>query len=452
VKDIWTSDGLCDDSKAFALGDKGGRALELTAHERQLLAGEHGSAVAMAMAIIVRMGALAGAHQLVEVSAAHIDSCLYHGTVGLDLAERLAAEGGRVTVPTTLNVAALDLLHPELVRLDSETRGRARRLMDAYVAMGCEPTWTCAPYQLPSRPTLGEHVAWAESNAIVFANSVLGARTGRYGDFIDICAALAGRVPLAGLHVAEERRARVVFRLSDDVLARVPAQPGGDEWYGLIGSIVGREVGSLVPAIVGLSPDTSEDQLKALGAGAASSGAVGMFHAVGVTPEAPTLDAACGGAETTRQIEISTSILEHAWEELSTWDGGTELSAVSIGTPHFSVAEFDGLDRLLDGRPVNPQVDMYVSTGRAVLGEIERSGLLERLVAAGITIVADTCTYITPIMSAGRGSAVMTNSAKWAWYAPGNLGVEVIYGSLADCVASAVKGGVVRERPAYLDG
>jgi predicted aconitase len=437
---------------AFALSTEGWQALALTGHERELLAGDHGPAVAMAMAIIVRMAALAGAGRLVEVSAAHIDGCLYHGTVGLDFAERLAAEGGRVTVPTTLNVAVLDLLHPDLVQLDSETRSRARRLMDAYVAMGCEPTWTCAPYQLPSRPALGEHVAWAESNAIVFANSVLGARTGRYGDFMDICAALTGRVPLAGLHVAEERRARVVFRLSDDVLARAPAPPGGDDWYGLIGTIVGREAGSLVPAIVGLPVGTSEDQLKALGAGAASSGAVGMFHAVGVTPEAPTLDAACGGEAPKRQIEIDTSMLGRAWEELSTWNGGTRLSAVSVGTPHFSTAEFDQLDRLLDGRPVSRQIEMYVSTGRGVLAEIERSGLLQHLVDAGITIVADTCTYITPIMSAGRGSAVMTNSAKWAWYAPGNLGVEVIYGSLADCVASAVRGGVVRERPEYLDG
>ncbi len=148
-----------------------------------------------------------------DVTRAHIDSCLYHGQVGLDFAERLLAGGASVTVPATLNVSSLDLLHPELVLLDDETRGRARRLMDAYVAMGCRPTWTCAPYQLPDRPAFGEHVAWAESNAIVFANSVLGARTNRYGDFIDICAAVTGRVPDHGLHTDEGRRATARFLL-----------------------------------------------------------------------------------------------------------------------------------------------------------------------------------------------------------------------------------------------
>ena len=176
-----------------------------------MLSGAAGEALQMAMQLIVALARVNGARRLRPVSAAHIDGCLYHGPVGLDFAERLVAAGGRVAVPTTLNVSALDLLHPELIRLDDATRDRARRLMDAYVAMGCEPTWTCAPYQLPDRPRLGQHVAWAESNAIVFANSVLGARTGRYGDFIDICAALTGRVPDAGLHRTENRHARIVL-------------------------------------------------------------------------------------------------------------------------------------------------------------------------------------------------------------------------------------------------
>ena len=161
--------------------------------------------------------------------------------------------------------------------------------------MGCQPTWTCAPYQLPERPAFGEHIAWAESNAIVFANSVLGARTGRYGDFMDICAALTGRVPLAGLHLDDERRASLVLRVEGvrEEAFRV------DEFYALLGHVVGKAAGSQVAAVVGVPAGVTEDQLKALGAAAASSGAVALVHVVGVTPEAPTL-AACAGLQSRR--------------------------------------------------------------------------------------------------------------------------------------------------------
>lgn len=421
--------------------------LNLTDEEQALLAGEHGAAASMAMSVIVGLARVARAERLLPISGAHVDSCLYHGPVGLEFAERLASAGGRVAVPTTLNVSSLDLIHPDLVLLDPPTHRQAQRLMDAYVALGCEATWTCAPYQLPLRPVFGEHIAWAESNAIVFANSVLGARTGRYGDFVDICAALTGRVPDAGLHRDENRRARIVLRL--DWLAGRRDVP--DELYGLIGHVVGQESGMRVPAIVGLPPEATEDQLKSLAAAAASSGSVALFHAVGVTPEAPTLAAATGGRRPLRVVDVSRERLRRAWDELSTTDGGHGLAAVSVGTPHFSVAQFAQLERLLDGRAVHPDVALYASTGRDILARLTATGQAARLEAAGVRLVADTCTYVTPILRTPRGSAVMTDSAKWAWYAPGNLGVEVVYGSLADCVASAVAGSVVRRRPAVLD-
>ena len=161
------------------------------------------------MQLVIAAGKAVGATELLDISGAHIDSCLYHGQASLDFAERLSAAGATVAVPATLNVSSLDLLHPDLYRGDPDTARRARALMDAYVAMGCRPTWTCAPYQLASRPTLGEQVAWGESNAIVFANSVLGARTNRYGDFLDISCAITGRAPATGLHTDEGRLATV---------------------------------------------------------------------------------------------------------------------------------------------------------------------------------------------------------------------------------------------------
>jgi hypothetical protein len=409
--------------------------VELTRQDREMLDGGRGKATALAMRIVVEMADVWQADRLIDVTSAHVDSCLYHGRAGLDLAEKLLAGEASVAVPTTLNVSSLDLLHPALVLLDADTASRARQLMNAYVAMGCRPTWTCAPYQLEHRPAFGEHIAWAESNAIVFANSVLGARTNRYGDFIDICAALTGRVPEAGLHLDEHRRGRIVFRLADDI----PARLLHDEiTTTCVGHIIGADSGTLVPVIVGLPAGTSEDRLKGLGAAAASSGAVAMFHAVGITPEAPTLEDALGGWDAEHEIVVTAGRLRAARDELTTVGDGP-IAAVSIGTPHLSVAEIDALATLVRQHP--PMVPFYANTGRDM---VTKSDAIAALPDAGVTVVTDTCTYITPILHDIEGP-VMTNSAKWAWYAPANLGFDVAFGSLEECVRSASLGRVWRD-------
>jgi predicted aconitase len=441
--------------------------LQLTTEEHAMIGGEAGPAAQLAARLVVRMAGIMGADRLVPIAAAHVDGCLYHGPVSTDFAKKLVDGGGKVKVPTTLNVGSVDLLHPELYRGDAETAKAGRELMRLYAALGCRATWTCAPYQLQQRPSFGQHVAWAESNAIVFANSVLGARTERYGDFIDIAAALIGRAPYAGLHRDEGRFARVVFRLRGITQALAES----DVLFAALGHLIGRRAGGEVAAIDGLSHAT-EDQLKALGAAAASSGSVAMFHVIGVTPEAPTLEAACGGNRTNRVsaaltgsdisrsaesvnkkngeraprvIDLSIDDLAAAARELSSAAGDSEtLGAISVGTPHFSVAEFQRLVTFLDGRRVSDRVEFFVSTGRDVLTHVTANGWLDDLTRAGVRIVTDTCTYITPILT-GRPGAVMTNSAKWAWYAPNNLGLRVIFGSLRECVESAVRGEVWRD-------
>jgi predicted aconitase len=416
--------------------------VELTEGDRSYLRGERGEAAALAMRIVVEMADVSGAERLIDVASAHVDGCLYHGIAGLEFAERLVTGGARVAVPTTLNVGALDLLHPDRYRGDAETAANARRQMDAYVAMGCRPTWTCAPYQLPERPAFGQHVAWAESNAIVFCNSVLGARTDRYGDFIDICAALTGRVPFAGLHRDEARMAGLVVTL-EGISERLLAS---DALYPVLGYVLGREAGSEVAAIVGLPADTTEDRMKALGAAAASSGSVAMVHAVGITPEAPTLQAATGGEEV-RELRVTTARLRASRDELST-DAPERLGAVSVGTPHASLAELERLAGLLGTDEV--AVPLYVNVGREVLAEADGRGLVPRLESLGVRVVSDTCTYISPVMDEVNGS-VMTDSAKWAWYAPANLGVDVVIGGLEECVRSAVAGRVLLDETVWAD-
>ncbi len=414
--------------------------LKLTSYDEALLSGKHGDASQMAMRIVAKTARATGARCLIDIRSAHIDGCLYHGRSGLDFAEKLALAGGKAIVQTTLNVSSLDLLHPELYQGDERTARDAKRLMDAYVSMDCKPTWTCAPYQLPTRPGYGEHVAWAESNAIVFANSVLGARTDRYADLIDICMAITGRAPYSGLHLTENRRGQVLFDLTEVPRGLMKE----DAFYPVLGHFVGSEAGSAVPVLVGLPGSTSEDRLKAIGAGAASSGSVALFHGVGITPEASSLDEALHGLPPDRTVMVSLERLRSTRDSLTT-SAREELGAVSLGTPHFSVAEFEELVPLLrEVGSVHPGVDLYVSTSRHVLAEVEERGWLSVLEDAGARVVVDTCTYVTPILRR-KDRPVMTNSAKWAYYAPGSIGVEAVFGSLRECVESAHAGKVQRD-------
>jgi hypothetical protein len=412
--------------------------LHLTDEEQAMLDGHDSPAARMAMSLVVQLARVVRADRLIEVASCHVDSCLYHGQAGLDFALRLAGLGGRVRVPTTLNVATLDLVHPELFRGDDSTREAAQQLMNAYVAMGCAPTWTCAPYQLPNRPSLGQDIAWAESNAITFANSVLGARTERYGDFIDICAAITGRVPRTGLHIPENRGADLVL----DLRGLDPRLLEEDVTYPILGHIMGQKSGVSIPAIVGLPAGTSEDQLKSLGAAAASSGGVALFHAVGITPEASTLEEATRSQIPARTVEVTMAELREARRSLGPVGEGEPIDAVCVGTPHFSLAELETLVRLVDELRAGLRTDFYVSAHRATLSEAERRGWVGTLESAGFTLVADTCTYVTAILRPGT-RVVMTDSAKWAYYAPGNLDVRVAFGSLVECVRSAEAGRVV---------
>ena len=417
-------------------------SLKLTTYEHMLLGGSDGDATAMAMRILVSAAELVGASQLVEIRSAHIDGCLHHGDGGVEFAERLADGGGRMAVDTTLNVGALDLLHPGRVRAGAHKTDMARRQMEAYVRMGAKPTFTCAPYQIGHLPGVGEQVAWGESNAIAFVNSVLGARTERYGDFLDACCALTGRAPLYGLHRDENRAATVVV----DASLVPPVLKARDVFYPVLGTWLGLEVGRDIAAIVGLPATVTRDQLKALGAAAASTGAVALFHVVGATPEAPTLDAATQGQPAVRTITLAADMLLGSLARLSTADVADGVDAVAVGSPHFSIDEFEDLKRLLSGRRL--AVPFYACTARGTLLALEERGDAGILREAGVEIIVDTCVVVTPILPAS-GGVLMTNSGKFAHYGPANTGYEVLYGSLEDCVESAVAGSVVSSREVW---
>ena len=423
--------------------DNGGVGeIRLDERDRALLAGEEGEAARLAMRILTRMAAVRGAASMLDIEAAHIDSTIYVGDAGLEFAERLAGLGARVRVPSTLNVSGLDEFHWREWAVPPEWAEKSARQMRAYASMGTTPTWTCAPYQAGHAPSFGQQIAWGESNAVCFANSVIGARTERYPDLLDICCAVTGRAPAVGLHLDENRLAAGVLRL-EGIPERLAA---ADDFYPVLGHLLGAWAEDEPAAITGLPVAPDEDQLKALGAAAASSGAVALFHIPGVTPEAPTLRDALGGRAPKRTRAVGIKALRASRRELTSGADGP-LDLVTLGSPHFSFTEFGKLAAILRERAPGGRgaCDLLVTTSRAVRDLADRAGYLEPLRAFGGRITVDTCILATPMLP-GKTRRLMTNSAKYAWYAPGLLGTEVAFGSLAECVASAQRGRVVRER------
>lgn len=396
------------------------------------------------MSIVARMAEVAGASGLLNITGAHIDSTVYIGEAGLEFAERLANLGAKVVVPTTLNVSGLDEHHWQEWAVPSDWARQAHRQMLAYQSMGTIPTWTCAPYQAELRPEFGQQVAWGESNAIVFANSVLGARTEKYPDLFDICCAITGRAPAVGLHLFENRAGQMLFRLVD-----IPVQlQQSDDFYPVLGNLIGKASLDQIPVIDGMRFKPDEDQLKAFGAGAASSGGVAMFHMVGVTPEAPTLEDAFHGKAPTETYGITMDALRQSRRELTHTDD-QRLDMVVLGSPHFSLAEFRRLAPMLRGKKKHASVKFLVTSSRAMTQLAHRAGLLEPLQEFGVQITVDTCILTTPMLPEEIRN-LMTNSAKFAYYAPGLLGKKIAFGSLEDCVNSAVAGEIIQDESQWI--
>lgn len=418
-------------------------SVALSEKDRCMLDGKCGEAARLAMSIMVRMAEVYGATEMMDVTQAHIDGCGLLSESSLEFAETLAAYEGRVCIPTTLNMIPLDLQNWRRFGIPEDFAAKATRLAKAYTDMGCIPTWTCAPYQGYLTPRFGQQIAWAESNAIVYANSVLGARTNRYGDYIDICAAITGRVPKYGLHLKHNRKGQIFVRLVDIE----PAVLCDDTFYPVLGHLIGSLAQDKIPVIEGLPQGATSDQLKALGAAAASSGAVALFHAIGVTPEASTLEEAFQGEAPEQIIDIHNSDLLAARADLSTAEEGARLDWVVLGCPHFSFAEFEQLVVLIQanqGRSVHPNVKFIVTSNQVAYSLLQRGDLLGVLMDFGIQITLDTCVFHTPLIPSDA-KVMMTNSGKCAYYAPGELGLKVAFGSMADCVRSALEGYVCRE-------
>ncbi|MFW6115477.1 MAG: aconitase X [Chloroflexota bacterium] len=397
--------------------------MDLTAEERAMLAGDFGPGVGKAMEIIVALGRIYDASCLVSVSSVQVAGVSYRnlGEAGLEFLTNWAAEGARARVPATLNPAGVDLQAWRELGFSSSFAERQIAVVEAYEALGVRPTCTCTPYLVGNVPRLGEHVAWAESSAVSYANSVLGARTNREGGPSAMAAAITGRTAAYGLHLDENRRASL------RVEVRCPMESLSD--FGALGYLVGKQARNAVPYFAGLTA-CSRVPLRALGAAMAASGAVALFHVDGVTPEA---DAPWVLLPDHQTLEVSD--LRPAYAALNAET--QEIDLVWFGCPHAGLDEMAQIVRLLEGRRVASA--LWVTTARQTRERAESEGLVAAIEASGGRVVSDMCVVVAPMQELAFHS-VATPSAKGATYLPSHSGLLVRYGTVEQCVEAAVSG------------
>lgn len=417
-------------------------SIELTAHDRALLDGSQGKAAQVAMQIVLRMAHIQGAKYLVDITQAHIDGCIYTGPASLRFAQQLVAWGAKVRVPTTLNSISVDQRRWRELGIDPALGVPASELGDAYMAMGAQLSFTCAPYLLDSAPKAGEQIVWAESNAVVYANSVLGARTLKYPDYLDICIALTGRAPLIGCHLEDQRKARLHIEVP-------PLSNLDDSFYPLLGYHIGALAGSRIPLVSGLQQQHPNlDDLKAFGAAFATTSAAALFHIAGVTPEALDPTRVIDGPLPVFKLSLEELLL--SWQELNS-ARDARVDVVSLGNPHFSLSEFARLASLCQGRHRHPDVVLAITCGRTVLEQARVAGYIAVIEAFGAVIVSDTCWCMLgePVIPPAARN-LMTNSGKYAHYAPGLVGRRVHFASLAECVDAACSATASGRLPQWL--
>jgi hypothetical protein len=397
--------------------------MNLTPEEHAMLEGEFGPGVRKAMEIVVALGRIYDAQRLVPVESVQVAGVSYRnlGEAGLAFLSEWADQGAQARVPTTLNPAGIDLRAWRELGFSETFAQRQQAVIAAYERLGARPTCTCTPYLVGNVPGEGEHVAWAESSAVSYANSVLGARTNREGGPSAMAAAITGRTAAYKLHLDENRRATL------RVEVRCPVRTLSD--FGALGYLIGQTAQNRVPYITGLGTCGDAD-LKALGAAMAASGAVALYHVAGVTPEADRPDILVHDHETLviDELQSTHDVLNAATRE---------IDLVWFGCPHADLAEIEQVVRLLEGRPI--EAALWITTAREVRERAVEAGLVEALKVSGGRIVADMCVVVAP-MNEMNFQTVATPSAKGATYLPSHAGLLVRYGTVEQCVEAAVTG------------
>ena len=386
----------------------------LTKEQEQVLAGDHGEVMERMLRLLVRLGDIYGAERLIPIASAQISGVSYKsiGDAGLEFLKDIADKGARVRVLTYLNPAGIDIADWKEIGFPADFAKKQMEIIDAFKRMGVTITATCTPYLAGNLPHFHEHIAWAESSAVSFANSVIGARTNREGGPSALAAAITGVTPDYGLHRDENRVPGVVIR--------VDAELKNISDFGALGYFAGKEVKNKIPYIFGIE-HADVDDLKVLGAAMAASGAVALYHVANITPEAKMFEKDTKGLEV---IEIGDKEIKSAYEELTSTD---DVDIVVIGCPHASIKEIKYIAERIKGKHLKK--DLWITTSRVVKEIAKRAGYLDIIERAGGHIVADTCMVVSPVETMGY-RRMGVNSGKAAKYLPGFCKQHVLFASI----------------------
>ena len=401
--------------------------MELSLIERQMLQGEFGPSTRKAMEILAALGAIYQAEKMIPVSSVQVSGVSYDnlGEAGLEFLSEMAAGGGRARVLTTLNPAGMDIEDPASLGISLDFARQQERVIGAFGRMGIVTTCTCTPYLTGNLPHFGEHIAWAESSAVCYANSVLGARTNREGGPSALAASLTGRTPAYGLHLAENRRPTLT------VQAPAQAKLIDNYEFGALGLVIGRQIEmrkrSQVVYIRGITSATVEN-LKSFCASLATYGGAALFHMENITPEAGLFEPPA------ESIELSQADIDSAARSLNDESAG-EVDFVSLGCPHLSIQEIARVAELLRGQKVKKT--FWITTGRPTRQIAEQMGYTAIIEAAGAVIAADTCCVVAPIQ--GRFRTLATDSAKACYYAQSKNKFKTRFMPFDEVVREALK-------------
>ena len=397
--------------------------MNLNQEEKDMLEGKYGKSVQKSMEILTTLGEIFDAEDMIDVLGVQIAGVSYAnlGEAGLEFLNEMA-EDGKVRVLTTLNPAGMDRENWQTLGIDEEFAKNQNRAIDAFAKMGIITTCSCTPYLIGNTPHYGEHIAWAESSAVCYSNSIIGARTNREGGPSALASALTGKTPKYGYHLDENRHG--------EVLVKVNASIKGTDEFGVLGKIIGDKLGELgkkIPYITGILSATVEE-LKSFCASVATYGGTALFHMEGITPEYNKFP-----KPSNLVFEINHDALEKTRAELI--DNDLEIDFVSIGCPHASIHEIAQIARLLEGKKVKKE--FWITTARPTKKIADEAGYSKIIEDAGAKFAADTCCVVAPIK--GRFKGIMVDSAKACYYGRAKNKFKVKIGTIEDCIEEAIQ-------------
>lgn len=392
--------------------------MELTPDEQEMLAGKYGTAARKCMEILTALGEIYAAERMIPVVSVQIAGVSYAnlGEAGLNFLAEMA-EDGRTRVLTTLNPAGMDLENWEVLGIDPDFAKNQERVIDAFGKMGVVTTCTCTPYLVGNVPHYGEHISWAESSAVCYSNSVLGARTNREGGPSAIAAAITGKTPAYGYHLAENRKPVITVE--------VEKAPSGTFEFGGMGKVIGEKIGNKI-AFIRRIPQASIEELKSFCASIATYGGTALFHMEGITPEAAAMP-----------IPEETVMVtgDEIKEAINSLNDDSNIDFVSIGCPHCSIKEISLIANLLKGKTVTKE--LWITTARPTKSAADKAGYTKTIEASGAKFACDTCCVVAPIK--GRFEGLATDSAKGCFYGRGRNNFAVQLMSIEQCIEVATK-------------